>query len=76
MLKYIFELTERFFDETDESTYEESKLVIDPNDRSDAPIHNLDLTTSESANLRQLFSIPLSVNVKHFDFLKLVAMQE
>lgn len=76
MLKYIFELTERFFDETDESTYEESKLVIDPNDRSDAPIQNLDLTSSESANLRQLFSIPVSVNVKQFDFLKLAAMQE
>jgi len=38
VLKHILSLTYLFLDETDETMQEESKLVVDPEDRSDVPI--------------------------------------
>ena len=77
VLKHILNLTLLFLDEIDESKREESKLVVNPKDMSQVPIliSSLALTQQERENINQLFSIPISVNVKEFDFKKLAELQ-
>ena len=78
VLKHIVNLTCLFLDEIDETIQEESKLVVDPADMSDAPIPitSLALTKLEREKINQLFSIPISVNVKQFSFERLAQMQQ
>lgn len=66
-----------FFEENDETIKQNSTLFIDSNDKSTTPIDqsSLVLTKDEQFVSKQLWCIPVSVDVKKFNFDQLVKSQ-